>query len=135
MIPHEAFGAACEQCHGPAGPAVPELGYAPRSPHGKTAGMEFNRCQQCHVFQNSEGVWRSTSFQGMSESNAPAWRAHPIAPPTIPHPVFMREDCLACHDGPAARDAIRTTHPERARCQQCHVESIVTGRFANPSKS
>jgi hypothetical protein len=33
----------------------------------------------------------------------------------------MRENCAACHTGPAAREEIRTTHPERIRCRQCHV--------------
>ena len=133
VIPHDAFGAACESCHSPDGPKVPELGYAPRSPHGDTAGMQFSRCQQCHVFQNTEGVWRSTTFAGLPQPSAPAYRAHPLAPPAIPHPVFMREDCLACHDGPAARDAIRTSHPERTRCRQCHVEQTTTGYFHEPS--
>jgi cytochrome c-type protein NapB len=135
VIPHVAFGAVCQSCHGPSGPEVPGLGYAPRSPHEQTAGMQFSRCQQCHVFQNTEGVWRSTTFAGLPQPTAPAHRAHPLAPPTIPHPVFMRENCLACHDGPAARDAIRTSHPERARCRQCHVEPITTRRFHEPSTS
>jgi predicted CXXCH cytochrome family protein len=43
------------------------------------------------------------------------------APPTIPHKVFMRENCGACHVGPGAREEILTTHPERTRCRQCHV--------------
>ena len=33
----------------------------------------------------------------------------------------MRENCAACHDGPGAREEIRTSHPERTRCRQCHV--------------
>lgn len=135
VIAHETFGAACESCHHPNGPRVPELGYAPRSPHQETAGMQFSRCQQCHVFQNAEGVWRSSTFEGLPQPTVFAHRAHPLAPPTIPHPVFMRENCLACHDGPAARDAIRTDHPERTRCRQCHVEQATTGRFREPSIS
>lgn len=133
VIPHEAFGASCTECHRPAGPELAELGYAPPSPHGMTAGMELARCRQCHVFQHTEGVWRSNTFEGLSRPPVPAPRAHPLAPPVIPHPVYMREDCLACHDGAAAREEIRTTHPERARCRQCHVEQQSTGRFHEPS--
>jgi len=126
VIPHEAFGAACESCHAPSGPAVAELGYAPRSPHGDTRGMAFGRCRQCHVFQSTQAVWRTSAFAGLARPETPAYRAHALAPPVIPHRVFMREDCNACHDGPGARPAIRTTHPERTRCRQCHVEQTTT---------
>ena len=34
---------------------------------------------------------------------------------------IVRANCVACHSGPAAREEIRTTHPERVRCNQCHV--------------
>ena len=43
------------------------------------------------------------------------------APPPIPHDLQFRGNCLACHAGPAAVAEIRTTHPERADCRQCHV--------------
>jgi hypothetical protein len=33
----------------------------------------------------------------------------------------MRENCIACHDGPGAREEVRTNHPERWRCRQCHL--------------
>ena len=34
--------------------------------------------------------------------------SHENAPPVMPHPVFMRENCVACHSGPAAGDASPT---------------------------
>ena len=49
--------------------------------------------------------------------------------PSIPHPLEGRENCLACHTGPAAREEIRTSHPERERCQQCHVPSTTSDTF------
>jgi cytochrome c-type protein NapB len=41
----------------------------------------------------------------------------------------MRENCAACHAGPAAREEIRTSHPERTRCRQCHVEVTARSEF------
>ena len=35
-------------------------------------------------------------------------RLNALAPPPIPHKPFMRENCVACHSGPAAREEIRT---------------------------
>ena len=45
------------------------------------------------------------------------------SPPVMPHPVFMRESCAACHAGPSARAEIRCTHETRTNCRQCHLES------------
>ncbi len=43
------------------------------------------------------------------------------SPLWIPHDLQLRGNCLACHGGPAAVAEIRTAHPERANCRQCHV--------------
>ncbi len=42
------------------------------------------------------------------------------APPVIPHTTLMRTDCLSCH-GPAAYAGLRTDHPQRSNCVQCHA--------------
>ncbi len=129
VIPHEPLGAPCTSCHNQEGLAVVDLGYAPPSPHGQTAGMgEFARCQQCHVFQAEVGPWRGSRFASLPVHTTPraGTRAYAGAPPTLPHPAFGHENCLACHSGPAAREEIRTTHPERRRCQQCHVPQAST---------
>jgi cytochrome c-type protein NapB len=42
-------------------------------------------------------------------------------PPPIPHDLQFRENCLTCHAGPAAVAELRTRHPERANCRQCHL--------------
>ncbi|MEE8103920.1 MAG: hypothetical protein V3T86_00125 [Planctomycetota bacterium] len=39
----------------------------------------------------------------------------------MPHMIQMHEHCSACHDGRAAREEIRCSHPERDRCRQCHM--------------
>jgi hypothetical protein len=34
----------------------------------------------------------------------------------------MREACASCH-GPSGKRGLRSTHPVRASCQQCHARS------------
>jgi len=130
VIPHAPFGVECTSCHNERGMDVPELGFAPPSPHAQTAGMSSSsRCNQCHVFRETDAVFAENDFAGLRQDLRPGSRAHDLAPPVIPHAVFMREDCAACHDGPAAREEIRTTHPERTNCRQCHVPRTLIAAF------
>lgn len=48
-------------------------------------------------------------------------RAWPGAPPTIPHTTRMRESCASCHG--ALSTGLRTSHPWRQSCEQCHAPS------------
>jgi cytochrome c-type protein NapB len=131
VIAHAPMGAACTQCHDDRGMEVPGLGYAPPSPHEKTAGLSaLSRCEQCHVYHNTDGLFVATSFEPLSQELRRGTRLYGGAPPVIPHLLQMRENCTACHSGPAAREEIRCTHPERARCQQCHVPVSTTAEFA-----
>jgi nitrate reductase (cytochrome), electron transfer subunit len=96
-ISHEPYS-SCTQCHAPAaGPQVPvvlaEL-TDPLTPN--TFAAEF-------IPARGERVW-------------------PEAPPTIPHPTHMRSDCMSCH-GPHGLFGLRTPHPDRQSCTQCHVPS------------
>lgn len=123
VIPHPRLGGACITCHTAEGnQVIPKIGIAPANPHLQTPGMSTDaRCEQCHVFQQTENIFRENEFTPFllaSQENEPA---HPYAPPVIPHSLFMREDCNACHAGAAARPEIRCQHSERKRCQQCHV--------------
>lgn len=130
VIPHEPLGAACIACHNREGLAVPDLGFAPPSPHEETTGMSaISRCRQCHVFRRTDEVFVDNMFVGFAQDLRRGRRLHDLAPPVIPHKVFMRENCQACHAGPAAREEIRTTHPERIRCRQCHLEQRTTDEF------
>ena len=134
VIPHPPLGAVCVSCHNEEGVAVPELGYAPPSPHaafgGQTAGMSaISRCRQCHVFRQTDTVFVANTFRGLRQDLRRGQRLNAVAPPVIPHKVFMREACLACHGGPAAREEVRTPHPERARCRQCHLEQRIAQPF------
>jgi hypothetical protein len=133
VIPHKPLGAACVSCHTGSGIEVAGVGFAPPSPHAATPGMSaMARCQQCHVFRQTDGLFSDSGFTGLRQDLRPGRRLNSFAPPVIPHKIFMRENCLACHSGPAAREEIRTSHPERIRCQQCHVAAVTDGMFERP---
>ncbi len=130
VAPHENFGMSCVQCHNAQGMEVPDVGFAPPSPHELTAGMSAtSRCTQCHVFPKTTDVFAENSFVGIRQDLRRGRRLNEMAPPVMPHKLLMRENCSACHAGPAAREAIRTSHPERARCSQCHVPQETTEVF------
>lgn len=134
VIPHENFGMTCTGCHNEQGMQVDEVGFAPALPHEFTEGMgATDRCRQCHVFQQMVPEFVANDFDGLRQDLRRGPRLNPIAPPTIPHKTFMRENCTACHSGIAAREEIRTTHPERTRCRQCHVPSVNRTVFVSPS--
>ncbi len=130
VIPHAAFESTCVSCHNQEGVAVPGVGFSPPSPHVATAGLSaISRCEQCHVRAQSHAPWVASAFAGLRQDLRKGRRLHAEAPPVIPHPTLMRENCVACHTGPAAREAIRTSHPERANCRQCHVAQTTTATF------
>jgi cytochrome c-type protein NapB len=134
VIPHENFGMTCTGCHNEQGMAVDEVGFAPPLPHEATDGMgATDRCRQCHVFQQMVPEFVANSFEGLRQDLRRGPRLNPLAPPTIPHKTFMRENCTACHSGVAAREEIRTAHPERQRCRQCHVPSVNRSEFVSLS--
>ena len=65
----------------------------------------------------------------------PQWRQTallPGSPMPIPHPVEGRRKCAACHVGVAALEHLRTPHPERISCMQCHVPRKTTAQFTRP---
>jgi len=127
--PHADFGATCAACHDADGQSVGEA-YAPASPHAGTADEgATQRCRQCHAFVTTDAVFVENDFIGLPQNLRSGRRATPGAPPTIPHRLQMRDNCAACHTGPGARETIRTSHPERARCRQCHVPVAETGTF------
>jgi nitrate reductase (cytochrome), electron transfer subunit len=124
VLPHQRFPSPCLSCHAERRVEIAGLGVAPPSPHGLTPGMAAARCDQCHVPRDEDRLYTRTRFEGLEAGwSGPAHRLYPGAPPVVPHRIFMREDCLACHSGPAARPEIRTTHPERVSCLQCHARS------------
>ena len=130
VMPHAAQGAVCTACHNEHGIEVPGLGFAPPSPHDPVeASGSTARCAQCHVGRVTEDELVASSFEGLEQDMRQGARLGELSPPVIPHAVLMRENCQACHTGPAAREEIRTSHPERQRCRQCHLERVTSALF------
>jgi cytochrome c-type protein NapB len=87
----------------------------------------MSQCTQCHTpgaapdpFVDLSPPWPvASTFLGM-ESAGTGSRLGPGAPPTIPHTLQLRVRCLSCH-GEFGYEGLRTDHPFRAQCTQCHV--------------
>lgn len=116
-------GNTCLQCHQNGGFVEKFDAYAPVTPH-----PEMVNCRQCHVAQNSETLFKSAYLVRVDAPEVGVNNALIGTPPMIPHQIQMRENCLACHAGPAAPKEIRVSHPERVNCRQCHVptDRVVT---------
>lgn len=108
-------GKSCLQCHQNGGYVAQFNANAPVTPH-----PELINCKQCHVPVKSNTLFKETNFTRLEEPEINN-QALPGSPPIIPHALQMRENCLACHAGPAAPKEIRVTHPERINCRQCHA--------------
>ncbi len=91
----------------------------------------YTSCTQCHVVEEAPMPGGAelpadpraveNTFVGLASPTAGP-RAWAVAPPQIPHRTWMRERCDSCH-GVNGRDALRSTHPWRASCEQCHTAS------------
>jgi cytochrome c-type protein NapB len=148
-IPHgltreEFLGTGCNACHERGGYSQRFGAYAPLTPHPQLAActqchlsdaavtsialQEANatpdmRCRQCHSPGNVLRAGTEDSPAGMSWP-AVADRIVAHSPPVIPHGLEFRESCVACHAGPGAVAEIRTDHPERIYCRQCHLSVV-----------
>jgi cytochrome c-type protein NapB len=156
-VPHgltaeEFRNGTCNTCHERGGYATRFGAYTPVTPH-----PEYRNCLQCHVAEDVVvGIRASRASDDCSQCHVPGdrtpvfvandWqpraaprihqRAMRGAPPAIPHDLQLRGNCLACHAGPSAVEEIRTTHPERANCRQCHVAAEGdTPEFTRPVRS
>lgn len=91
----------------------------------KMSHQFLDNCTQCHV-ENNPGhmpasLFRENSFVGLpAPTGGP--RAFVGAPPMIPHSTWMRVECMSCH-GLSGVQGIRSTHPWRTNCLQCHAPS------------
>ena len=143
-IPHgltadEFRGTGCNTCHQRGGFSVRFDAYAPVTPH-----PEFTECLQCHTPRDAlvgvtlprgdpDARCRQCHTPGVAQASFSALDWQPLAwprlnqsalpgsPPVIPHDLQLRSNCLTCHLGVSAVAEIRTPHPERAICRQCHV--------------
>lgn len=131
-IPHPLLseqgigGKTCLQCHEHGGYVPRFQAFAPVTPH-----PQLLSCRQCHVPQTSRELFKPIDWEKIAPP--PLHQAAlPGAPPVIPHGLHMRENCLACHAGPAAPKEIRVSHPERINCRQCHVSAQGNEHFQRP---
>jgi cytochrome c-type protein NapB len=91
-------------------------------------------CVQCHVVSEDPRPGVITppppvnTFVGLAAPNG-GERAWDGAPPTIPHATRMRERCDSCH-GVLGVVGMRSTHPWRASCTQCHAPSAALDQRA-----
>ena len=96
----------------------------------KTARMTSHtyliNCTQCHVESNSPFLGKDpgpqNSFVGRRATGYGGTRAWTGAPPTMPHSLFMRTNCVSCH-GEFGYDGWRPDHLSRTNCTQCHAPS------------
>jgi cytochrome c-type protein NapB len=157
-IPHgvtaeEYRTGACRECHERGGYSLRFAAYVPVTPHPEMGG-----CLQCHVGDDlamgflvpgADPNTRCVQCHGPSGGTpqaaaAATWAAAvwpPLdaripdrRPPTIPHDLMFREDCVACHSGPGAVTEIRTPHASRTECRDCHVGlEREAGPFTRPA--
>lgn len=114
---------SCSACHSQdsnvliAGKRVPAMSHPYMANctqcHAPSSGMKFA------IHSGTTGLVVENKFRG-SKRFGNGQRAFPGAPPTVPHPVWMRQNCVSCH-GPGMPDAIMTSHPQRQSCLQCHA--------------
>ncbi|HEU5190799.1 MAG TPA: nitrate reductase cytochrome c-type subunit [Methylomirabilota bacterium] len=134
VIPHpvderQAFGKACLACHAEGGWVPRFEAFAPVTPH-----PEMTSCRQCHVPQAGRPAFQASAWEA---SAPPPLKGAAMlgSPPRIPHALQMRENCRACHAGPGAVDAFRTSHPQRVSCRQCHALGTTSSEaFARPGE-
>jgi cytochrome c-type protein NapB len=128
-VPHpidQMSATSCLACHGE-GLAISKEVHASKMSHDFLAN-----CTQCHVERVTPHLEPLVLAENLSQpraTSARGARAWPGAPPTVPHAVLMRTNCLSCH-GPTGAEPIRTTHPLRTNCLQCHAPSAVLDQIA-----
>ena len=110
----------CLSCHAKGGYS-PEFGkFVPVTPH-----PENSLCYQCHVPVTTEQPFVATNWQSIEPPRLGASFLS-SSPPTVPHSLQLRENCIACHTGPGAVAEIRVAHASRGNCRQCHVPAVQT---------
>ncbi len=105
----------CLACHGKGGYSQEFGKFTPVTPH-----PENTLCFQCHAERVTEKLLVATTWQSIDPPRL-GWSFLPGSPPSVPHGLQLRENCIACHTGPAAVVEIRVEHGPRGHCRQCHV--------------
>jgi nitrate reductase cytochrome c-type subunit len=126
VVPHSTEWAGnCTACH----TAGPTTSISPDH-------LERKNCTQCHV---SIATIEHRQFMAMDPAAFQVEWTSPVTafkqgrrnlskPPTVvPHEIEGMEDCLDCHS-PEDPLGMGTTHPDRASCTQCHINSATDER-------
>jgi len=154
-IPHaltstELRTTTCTVCHERGGYSPRFLAYVPRTPHPELTdclqchtpdahllgvalpGNEANDiCRQCHALganrnqPSTHRAWGDVDWRPAQWPPLDPVRASGTPPP-IPHDLALRGNCGTCHVGQSAISEIRTAHPERSNCRQCHLTIAAT---------
>ncbi|WP_018969500.1 hypothetical protein [Rubritalea marina] len=114
---------SCVSCHSPGRPVLMAGKVSPVMSH-----EYLPNCIQCHAPSVKKDFMTHEAMYGLSVENVfggkssagKGERAFAQAPPVMPHPVHMRQNCMACH-GEGRANAIQTSHPQRQNCMQCHA--------------
>jgi len=120
-IPHEvdlSFSGNetdCLACHEKGGFSQEFGKFAPVTPH-----PENTLCYQCHAVVETEELFVGSNWESIQPPRL-GQSALSNSPPPIPHSLQLRENCIACHSGPAAVAEIHIEHAARGDCRQCHV--------------
>lgn len=143
-VPHaidEKNPLACIACHGPGNARLIGDRRTPTMSH-----PYFQNCTQCHAPATGQHELKplagpdtgnllsaGNTFSGITPIHH-GKTAFEGAPPVLPHPVWMRQNCLSCH-GEGRPSAIRTSHPQRQNCLQCHAsDQSLDNRERIPNK-
>jgi len=119
---------SCNVCHEKGGFVPKYNAFTPVTPH-----PEYENCLQCHGIPNATDEFKASEWVKVAP---PAIKRSAMggSPPPIPHDLQYRDNCAACHTGPAAPIEIRCGHPERLNCVQCHVPQNTPSLFQRPLK-
>ena len=116
VIPHEVESRDsrdCLLCHSTTLKDGREVAQTPHPP--------FSNCLQCHASNLPGGDLEvANTWKGLEEPHRDK-RWSKTSPPTVPHRIFMRENCLVCHGPDNSNMRLKTPHPERTSCLQCHA--------------
>jgi cytochrome c-type protein NapB len=133
VIPHRVDAndvTSCYACHGTGKEIDGRIA-------AKISHPRYTNCTQCHAQAATPGLGSEfpveNTFVGLKAPTTGS-RAWPGAPPTIPHSTSMRGDCTSCH-GVLGGAGMRSTHPWRVNCLQCHAASAALDqhRFDEPA--
>ncbi|MFT5729923.1 MAG: cytochrome c-type protein NapB [Desulforhopalus sp.] len=119
----------CLSCHLKGGYSQEFGKFVPVTPH-----PENTLCYQCHVQVQTEELFVNTDWQSILPPRlGQSFLSN--SPPPVPHSLQLRENCIACHTGPAAVEEIRVNHAARGDCRQCHATIVQTAtiqKFKRP---